>query len=84
MTPEESEVLDYLGERNYASTHTLARRFRKTLDAIDLVMRSLLSHGQVEEDAKRYYRITEKGIEALDEFAKHFKIRPFDGTRRVV
>lgn len=84
MTPEEAEVLKYLTDKDWASTHQLARRLRKGLATMELAMRSLLSHGQVEEDAKRYYRITERGRKELADFDSHWEVKPFDGKRRII
>ena len=82
MTPEESNILRYLEGKDYASTHQLAMRFRKRISAIELDLRSMLSHGHVEMDALQYYRISAKGRIDLVDFDRHWKITPFDGKRR--
>ena len=84
MTPDEANILRYLDERPFASTHTVARHFRWGLPAAELRLRSLLAHGHVEEDARRYYRITQLGTDALTGFDDHWKIVPFDKSRRLV
>lgn len=84
MTPDEANILRYLEKKDWASTHGLGVRFRMGLTEIELVMRSLLSHGHVERDANRYYRATETGKEDLGRFDDHWIIKPFDGSRRLV
>ncbi len=81
MTPAESDILRYLETKDWASTHGLARHFTTGLPEIELTMRSLLRHGHVEEDARRYYRIIGQGKDDLTTFDDHFIIKPFDGSR---
>ena len=80
MTPLEADILRYLEGKDWASTSGLARHFRKDLSGIELVMRSLLSHGHVEEDARRYYRAAQRGRDDLTVFDDHWIITPFDGS----
>ena len=84
MTPTEGNILRYLEGKPWASTHGLARHFAMDLPGLELVMRSLLRHGQVEEDARRYYRITKLGGEELSRFDDQHIIKPFDGNRRLI
>jgi len=84
MTPNEANVLRYLERQDWASTHGLAERFRMGLPEIELIMRSLLSHGHVQRDAKRYYRVSQQGKDDLGVFDDHWKIIPFDGSRRPI
>ena len=84
MTPTESNILRYLEAREWASTHGLARHFTLGLSSMELIMRSLLRHGQVEEDARRYYRITQHGKDSLTTFDDQWIIKPFDDSRRPI
>lgn len=84
MTPDEANVLRYLLLTEYRNTHEIARHFRLGLPVAELRMRSLLAHGQVEEDAKRYYRITELGRKELMKFDEQYRVKPFDGSRRPI
>lgn len=84
MTPDEANLLRYLETREYASTHEVNRHFRWDLPAAEIRLGSLLSHSQVEVDARRYYRITAKGKEDLSVHDDHWTVKPFDGSRRYV
>ncbi len=84
MTPTEGNILRYLEGKPWASTHGLARHFTMDLPGLELVMRSMLRHGQVEEDARRYYRITQQGKDDLTQFDDHGIFVPFDGSRRSI
>ena len=84
MTPQEAEILSYLGLSDYRSTHELARHFRCDLPGIELIMRSLLAHGQVEEDGRRYYRLNNRGRDDLIDFRDHWITKPFGEGRRPI
>ena len=73
MTPSEGIVLTYLAETGIVSDSQIQNQCAITAGALQTIMRSLKTKLLVQQDG-RYYRATEKAVEALRPSQPH---KPF-------